>query len=176
MPSAFPSGGLTGFPQLCLISPNKSQAQLNPDVCLAAITPSLCPWGGRWVASSSPVLLSCSGWDLRKPFCSTRWGEGPGWRARFAVCGLGHSDWLARGLQAESCFGYWGCNVSMESVQQEKGVGAGRRGVVREAGSGFFRGGACQGRVPAGWGGAGRSERLVERCGRRSGLTGAVRS
>lgn len=71
-----------------------------------------------------PVLLSCSRWDPRKRLCSTHWGKGQD-RAPFAVCGLGHSDWLARGLQAQSCFGYWGCNVSMESVQQEKGVGRG---------------------------------------------------
>lgn len=31
----------------------------------------------------------------------------------------------------------------MESVQQEKGVRAGRRGVVREAGGVSLRGGAC---------------------------------
>lgn len=44
--------------------------------------------------------------------------------------------------------------MSVESVQQEKGVRAGRRGVVREAGSASLRGvaRACPG-------GAGRAER-----------------
>ena len=59
--------------------------------------------------------------------------EGPGSRA---LCSLwsGPQRLVGSQIPSESCFGYWGCNVSVESVQQEKGVRAGRRGVVCEAG------------------------------------------
>lgn len=122
------------LPQVCLIGPHKSQAQLNPVICFSAITPSLSPRGGGWVASSNAE--SCASEMLwvgpEETSLQHTLGEGPGSRALLSLWS-GPQRLAGSQTPAQSCFGYWGCNVSVESVQKEKGVPAGRRGVVREA-------------------------------------------